>query len=67
MFKPRYFMSVFVLAMTCAAPAAAAQSDNYPVKPIHWIVPFPPGGSVDLKNEVSKWGKVIKERGMRAD
>jgi tripartite-type tricarboxylate transporter receptor subunit TctC len=26
---------------------AAAQSGNYPAKPIRWIVPFPPGGSVD--------------------
>jgi tripartite-type tricarboxylate transporter receptor subunit TctC len=27
---------------------AAAQSANYPAKPIRWIVPFPPGGSVDI-------------------
>jgi tripartite-type tricarboxylate transporter receptor subunit TctC len=26
---------------------ATAQSGNYPVKVIRWIVPFPPGGSVD--------------------
>src|SRR5215471_5850100 len=25
-----------------------AQSPNYPAKPIRWIVPFPPGGSVDV-------------------
>ena len=30
-----------------AAPFAAAQSDNYPTKPLRMISPFPPGGSVD--------------------
>jgi tripartite-type tricarboxylate transporter receptor subunit TctC len=111
------------IAIACAviAPIGAAQS--YPKKPVRWIVPFPPGGSVDavarrlgpalagtlgqqvvldnrtgasgniaaelakqlgdqgldltmsppeaftafLESELAKWGKVVKERGMRAD
>jgi tripartite-type tricarboxylate transporter receptor subunit TctC len=34
----------------CLAPfgTALAQGGAYPVKPIRWIVPFPPGGSVDV-------------------
>jgi len=31
-----------------AAIPAFAQVENYPTKPIRWIVPFPPGGSSDL-------------------
>ncbi|MEK7877619.1 MAG: tripartite tricarboxylate transporter substrate binding protein [Pseudomonadota bacterium] len=30
------------------AGSALAQGDKYPVKPIRWIVPFPPGGSTDV-------------------
>jgi tripartite-type tricarboxylate transporter receptor subunit TctC len=31
-----------------AAIPAFAQVENYPTKPIRWIAPFPPGGSVDV-------------------
>jgi tripartite-type tricarboxylate transporter receptor subunit TctC len=43
-------LSSFVPALLVAAaitPAAHAQAD-YPSKPIHWIVGYPPGGTTDL-------------------
>ncbi|HEX4325786.1 MAG TPA: tripartite tricarboxylate transporter substrate binding protein [Burkholderiales bacterium] len=33
------------IALVCAAPAAA--QSNYPSRPIHFIVPFPPGGGAE--------------------
>jgi hypothetical protein len=37
------------LAVAIAPPRfAAAETENYPVRTIRLIVPFPPGGSVDL-------------------
>jgi len=34
-----------VLALSCLSAAA---QDRWPSKPIHWLVPFPAGGTVDL-------------------
>lgn len=38
-------LTFLLVALSCAN--AAAQSDNYPAKPVRIIAPFPPGGSVD--------------------
>jgi tripartite-type tricarboxylate transporter receptor subunit TctC len=41
----RTFVSGLLLACSALAVAAA---DEYPNKPIHWVVAYPPGGSTDL-------------------
>ena len=38
----------FLVWLTAAMLATAAQAQEYPSKPIRFIVPFPPGGSSDL-------------------
>lgn len=41
------FVAVCLLLCSVLAGPAAAQSD-YPSKPIHWVVAYPPGGTTDL-------------------
>ena len=46
--------TALVLGLLCIVHAASAQ--NWPAKPIHMVVPFPPGGTSDIV------GRVVGER-----
>lgn len=45
---PRRFVTAMVTVALIALNAGMASGQNYPVKPIRLIVPFAPGGGVDL-------------------
>jgi tripartite-type tricarboxylate transporter receptor subunit TctC len=50
------------LALSLAATCACAQT--YPIKPIRWLVPFPPGGSSDLVSRIitPKMGELLGQQ-----
>jgi hypothetical protein len=56
-----------------ASTAAGAQSpaEKYPEKPIKIIVPFAPGGSVDvlafIRGEIDKWSPLIRQLGLKME
>ena len=42
------FFASMCLALTLPCGATPARADDWPVRPIEWIVPFPAGGSTDM-------------------
>jgi tripartite-type tricarboxylate transporter receptor subunit TctC len=56
---------VAALALVLAAPALAQSADKYPERQIRIIVPYPPGGSVDVLGRVvaqrmqENWGQTV--------
>jgi len=55
----RFTLQAFcALALAAFTPAASAQS--YPVKPVRFVVPYPPGGPTDIL------GRAVAQRSARA-
>ena len=51
-------LAAFGCTLTCIQGAVAA--DTYPVRPIRWIVPYPPGGTTDILARIM--GQYLSER-----
>jgi tripartite-type tricarboxylate transporter receptor subunit TctC len=61
----RRFAALLAACLIAAAPAQAQSADKYPEKPIKIVVPFPPGGSVDVLGRLiaqrmqENWGQSV--------
>jgi tripartite-type tricarboxylate transporter receptor subunit TctC len=44
----RRLIALGLAGLLLAGAAAARAADSYPTRPVHWIVPFPPGGATDV-------------------
>src|SRR5262245_33310621 len=53
-------LSALCLAWLPLAGAADAIAQDYPTRPIHWIVPYPPGGGTDIAARIM--GQWLSER-----
>src|SRR4051812_29241299 len=58
--KKLIFRAVFLSALVLATIASAAVAQNYPVKAIHIVVPFPPGGGTDVIGRL--FGQMLASR-----
>jgi len=58
---PRYLIPA-ILALAGLAAAGMSYAQNYPTRPVRVIIPFPPGGNVDVFGRVL-WPQVEKELG----
>ena len=40
--------AIGLIAMSFLATLASAQAQDYPTRPVKWVVPYPPGGATDI-------------------
>lgn len=43
-----FALAALAITLSSGSAVAADAADNYPERPISWIVPFPPGGAMDV-------------------
>ena len=54
--QPSRTLSLFALVALSCLPSLAAQADDYPTKPVKWVVAYPPGGTTDvLARLIGQW------------
>jgi tripartite-type tricarboxylate transporter receptor subunit TctC len=53
-------MSLFAFVALACLPALAAQAEDYPTKPVKWVVAYPPGGTTDILARIM--GQALSER-----
>jgi tripartite-type tricarboxylate transporter receptor subunit TctC len=61
----RYVVNVVCLTVSCYANATAlSYAQSWPAKPVRWIVPFPPGGGVDItaRTLTARLGPIIGQQ-----
>jgi tripartite-type tricarboxylate transporter receptor subunit TctC len=58
--QPSRTLSLFALVALSCLPALAAQAEDYPTKPVRWVVAYPPGGTTDILARIV--GQALSER-----
>ena len=48
-----YTIAGIVLSTILATPSAVVQAQAYPIRPIRFVVPYPPGGSNDVLTRIT--------------
>ncbi len=69
--KIKYLIASILIGCSATGQALAQGAANYPVKPVRFIAPFPPGGSTDLlarlvaQKLTEAWGQqvIVENRG----
>jgi tripartite-type tricarboxylate transporter receptor subunit TctC len=58
--QPSRTLSLFALVALSCLPSLAAQAEDYPTKPVKWVVAYPPGGTTDILARIV--GQTLSER-----